>query len=70
MPIPIPIACGAEIDMDVVEPTYPIPPFVIVSAWIVPPIETVAVNAADTGSPAPTIIPPTLLTTRAELSSS
>ena len=32
VPIPIQIDCGDDIDMDVVEPTYPLPPFVMVSA--------------------------------------
>ena len=69
-PIPTPITLGADIDIDVVEPTYPLPEFVILSAWIVPPIETVAVNPADTGFVESTINPPTTILVKAEKSSS
>ena len=55
-PIPIPITGGREIFTGIVVPVYPDPTEVIVNAEIVPETETVAVNAADTGSSFPLTI--------------
>ena len=51
VPIPTPIALGADILTSTVDPVYPDPPLPIVSALIVPAADTVAVIAAATGSP-------------------
>ena len=61
-PTPVTTPTGFDIAIDVVEPTYPLPPLVMVNAWIVPPIETVAVNPAATKEVDLTINPPTLET--------
>jgi len=70
VPTPTPIAWGADIEIEVVAPTYPLPPPVIVNADIVPPVPTVAVNPAATGVSPVTINPPTLLIVRVDQSSS
>ena len=51
VPIPTPIALGADILTSTVDPVYPDPLLPIVSALIVPAADTVAVIAAATGSP-------------------
>ena len=70
VPTPTPIVGGAEIEIGVVDPTYPRPPPVIVSAEIVPQAPTVAVNPAATAVSSLIIKPPTLLITREDQSSS
>ena len=55
-PIPTPITLGRAILTGIVVPVYPDPALVIVNAEIVPAAETVAVNAADTGSSFPLTI--------------
>ena len=69
-PTPDPIAWGAEIEIEVVEPTYPLPPLVIESDDIVPAADTTAVNPAATGFVESTINPPTTILLKAEKSSS
>ena len=56
VPIPTPTDGGADILTVTADPTYPLPALLIVSVWIVPAAETVAVIAAETGSDAPEII--------------
>ena len=51
VPIPTPIALGADILTSTVDPVYPDQPLPMVSALIVPAADTVAVIAAATGSP-------------------